>query len=99
MIVHPADRDIVKWAMDRSAPYYYTREQELPQPCLKVHCGHVTAYFFQGALVRVWAHADEPALEDMFVELGQLLALCEGNDPAPDEMQDFPHDSHRLRDN
>jgi hypothetical protein len=80
MIVHPADREIVNWALDRAAPWYYTHEHELPQPCLKVHCGHVTAYFCRGALVRVWAHADEPLLDDMFAQLSELLTLCSQDD-------------------
>ena len=76
MIVEPADRDIVKWAVDHAVPCYYTREQGLPTPCLKIHCGHVTAFFCRGRLTRLWAHADHAFLDDMFAELTQLFALC-----------------------
>jgi hypothetical protein len=76
MLVHPADRVIVKWAMDHSAPHYYTSEADLPSPCLKVQCGYVTAYFHEGELVRLWAHADGECLDDMFVQMTQLFGLC-----------------------
>jgi hypothetical protein len=76
MIVEPGDMEIVKWAVDRAKPCYYTREQGLPQPCLKVHCGNVTAYFCQGELTRLWAHADGGLLEDMFGELLQILRFA-----------------------
>ena len=76
MVVDPVDREIVAWAADRSAPCYYTHEDELPLPCLKVHCGHVTAYFCQGRLTRLWAQADHSFLDDLFAELTDLFALC-----------------------
>ncbi len=73
MIVHPADRNIVKWAIDHSSPCYYTREPDLPNPCLKVQCGHVTAYFCRGRLARLWAHADGDQFDDMFADMTQIL--------------------------
>ncbi len=76
MLVETADQDIVAWAAKRSAPCYYTHEEHLPQPCLKVHCGHVTAYFCGGRLARLWAHADHTYLDDLFAELTDLFALC-----------------------
>jgi hypothetical protein len=76
MIVHPADREIVSWASERRSPHYYTSEAGLPDPCLKVHCGHITAYFSEGRLERVWAQADGPRLDDMFAELTELFRLC-----------------------
>ena len=52
MIVASEDRAIVEWALNRAAPFYYAREPDLPDPCLKVHRGHVTAYFSGGQLAR-----------------------------------------------
>lgn len=76
VIVDPADRPIVKWALDRAAAFYYARERDLPQPCLKVQCGCVTAYFWRGRLTRLQAHADSGLFDEMFCELAQLFELC-----------------------
>ncbi len=76
MIVEQADREIVKWAVDRLLPWYYTRERGLPEPCLKIHFGHITAYFCRGQLARLWTHADRGGLDDMFGELMVLFDLC-----------------------
>lgn len=70
-----SDRAIVEWATVRAFPWYYTEEKGLPGPCLKVHCGHVTAYFHRGKLRRLWAHADRPDLDDMFLELTHLMSF------------------------
>ena len=76
VIVNHADREIIKWAVDRMLPWYYTRERGLPDPCLKVHFGHITAYFYRGQLVRLWTQADQGSLDDMFCELMVLFDLC-----------------------
>ncbi len=76
MIIESADRDIVKWAVDHAVPWYYTRESDLPQPCLKLQCGHVTAYFHRGALTRLWMQADRDFFDDMFMELTRLFNMC-----------------------
>ncbi len=76
MIVEPADREIVKWAVDRLIPWYYTSERGLPPPCLTLHLGHVTAYFRRGRLVRVRTHSDEDGFDDMFSEFLVLFDLC-----------------------
>jgi hypothetical protein len=76
MIVEPGDREIVRWAAERSLPCYYASERGLPDPCLKVHCGHVTAYFCRGRLSRLWAHADGACLDEMFAGLTDVFALC-----------------------
>ena len=83
MVVEPADQDIVAWANGRSSPWYYIAERGLPQPCLKVQCGHVTAFFHRGRLTRLWAHADGPLLDDMFAELTQVFGLCANGRSAP----------------
>ncbi|NIM08460.1 MAG: hypothetical protein GTO53_04730 [Planctomycetales bacterium] len=76
MIVKPEDRAIVEWALNRSVPFYYAREHDMPGPCLKVHRGHVTAYFLHGRLTRLWAQADHDHLDHMFAELTDLFSLC-----------------------
>ena len=76
MIVEPGDSVIVKWAIDHLLPWYYTHEKGLPDPCLKIHFGDVTAYFCKGRLTRVWAYANAARLDDMFGELLQLFKLC-----------------------
>ncbi len=75
MTENPADSRVIEWARQRAAPHYYTDEANLPTPCLKVQCGHVTAYFCQGRLTRLWAHADSDLLDEMFAELTQLFSL------------------------
>ena len=76
MIVEPADRDIVKWAVDHSVPCYYASESGLPAPCLKLQCGHVTAFFCRGQLTRLWAQADYEFVDQMFAELTEMFRLC-----------------------
>ncbi len=76
MIVEPADREIVKWAVDRLVPWYYTRERGLDRPCLSVHFGHVTAYFCRGRLKRIRTHSDADGFDDMFSEFLVLFELC-----------------------
>jgi hypothetical protein len=84
MLVHPADRKFVKWAIDRSVPCYYCHEPGLPDPCLKVHLGHVTVHVQRGRLLRLAAHADRGDLDAMFAELVDLFALCgRGDDISP----------------
>ncbi len=76
MIVEPSDRELVKWAVDHSVPWYYAHEHGLPDPCLRIQYGHLTAYFCRGRLTRLWAHADEAFLDDMFQQLLELFDLC-----------------------
>jgi hypothetical protein len=85
MIVDPADRAIVKWALDHAAPFYYANERDLPQPCLKVQCGCVTAFFSQGKLTRVQARADSALFGEMFCEFAQLFELCGRPDSLMEE--------------
>ena len=76
MIVDLADRDLIKWAVEHSASFYYTQEHGLPSPCLKIHFGHVTAYFCRGQLARLWAHSDRAYLDEMFQQLMKVFELC-----------------------
>lgn len=76
MNVDLADGNLVKWAVDHGLPFYYTQECGLPNPCLKIHLGHVTAYFCRGQLTRLWAHADRACLDDMFEQMMKIFELC-----------------------
>ncbi len=76
MTEETADRDLVKWAAEHALPFYYTTEDGLPSPCLKIHFGYVTAYFCRGQLTRLWAHADRAFLDDMFEQLMRIFELC-----------------------
>ncbi len=76
MIVEPADREIIKWAVDRLVPWYYTREKGLERPCLCVHFGRVTAYFCRGRLMRIRTYSDSDGFDDMFSEFLVLFELC-----------------------
>ena len=76
MRVEPTDRHIASWARGMSAPCYYVSEPNMTAPCLKVQCGHLTAYFRRGRLIRLWAYADCSELEDMFKQLTQLFRHC-----------------------
>jgi hypothetical protein len=75
MLIDPADQSIVQWAMKHAVPFHYATECDLPGPCLKMYCGHVTAYFSRGRLLRLWAHADAPLFQEMFQEIFELLQL------------------------
>ena len=76
MIVENLDRKLVQWAVAQGTPFYYTEETGLPSPCLKIHFGHITAYFHHGQLVRLWAHADRANLDEMFEQLMRAFELC-----------------------
>ena len=72
----PGDHEIIRWARQHGLRYYYVTESSLPGRCLKVHLGHVSAYFYCGKLVRVWVHADGEYLDELFHQLMQLFELC-----------------------
>ncbi|MCK4660904.1 MAG: hypothetical protein KAV82_15395 [Phycisphaerae bacterium] len=70
------DTEVIRWALQNGLRYYYAVEPSLPDPCLKVHLGHTTAYFSAGKLVRLWVHADGQFLDDVFSQLTQLFEMC-----------------------
>jgi hypothetical protein len=72
----PHDADVIRWAEQNALPFYYASEPALPPRCLKVHLGHITAYFGQGKLVRLWVHADGEYLDEVFCQLTRLFELC-----------------------
>lgn len=75
-VCEPDDREVIHWARQNGLQYYYATEPSLPGRCLKVHLGHVTAYFHSGKLVRMWIQADGEYLDDVFHQLTQLFELC-----------------------
>lgn len=72
----PEDNEIIHWASANGLRYYYAAEPSLPDRCLKVHLGHITAYFQSGKLVRMWVQADGEYLDDVFYQLTQLFEIC-----------------------
>lgn len=72
----PDDTEVIRWADQHGLRYYYASEPSPPGRCLRVHLGHVTAYFRSGKLVRVWVHADGEYLDEVFYQLTRLFELC-----------------------
>jgi hypothetical protein len=73
------DEEVVEWARQRAYTHYYCRERGLPDPCLKVHLGQVSAYFHEGQLVRLALQVDGELLDDACAHLRELLAMCEAD--------------------
>lgn len=76
MIIHHADRAVVKWAVDQGLPYEYRREYGLPEPCLCVQMGLSCAFFKAGRLVQWRANAEARCMDQLMFELSSLYALC-----------------------
>lgn len=76
MIIHHADRAVVKWAIDRGYPYEYIREYGLPEPSLRIQLGLSTAYFQAGRLLRRRADADAEYMDQLMYELASLFSWC-----------------------
>lgn len=76
MIIHHADRPVVKWAVDSGYPYEYVREYGLPQPVLRVRLGLSTAFFEAGTLVHWRVDADARYMDQLMFELTSLFSWC-----------------------
>jgi hypothetical protein len=76
MIIHHADRLLVKWAIDSGYPYEYIREYGLPEPVLRVRLGLSTAFFEAGTLVHWRADVDATHMDQLMYELTSLFGLC-----------------------
>jgi hypothetical protein len=76
MIIHPADRFVVKWAVDHGFSYEYLREYGLPEPCLRVQLGVSSAFFKAGELVHWRADVQGCYLDQLMFELTSLFGLC-----------------------
>lgn len=73
------DEVVVEWARQRTYTHYYCRERGLPDPCLKVQLGQVSAYFHEGQLVRLAMQVDGELMDDACARLRELLAMCEAD--------------------
>lgn len=76
MIIHPADRDVVKWAVDQGFVYEYTREYGLPEPSLRIRLGLSSAFFLAGQLIHWRADVDAGYLDQLMAELTWLFGWC-----------------------
>ncbi len=76
MIVHPADRSVVKWAVDHARPYEYVREYGLPDHSLRVELGVSRAYFKCGQLIHWRASVNGEHFDQLMFELASLVRLC-----------------------
>jgi hypothetical protein len=85
MIIHPTDRHIVKWAVDRGFPHEYRREYNLPDRCLAVHLGLSTAYFHEGKLAHFRADTQACYMDQLMYELTLLFGFCAQNRAYPDQ--------------
>ncbi len=85
MIVHPADRPIVQWAVEQGYECEYLREYGLPEPSLRVQLGVSSAFFEAGRLVHWRADADGRYLDQLMSELASLFGLCARTDAYPQQ--------------
>lgn len=76
MVIHPADRHVVKWAIDHARPYEYVREYGLPDNSLRVELGVSRAYFKSGQLVHWRASVNGEHFDQLMFELATLVRLC-----------------------
>ena len=99
MIIHQADRQIVKWAIDSGYIYEYTREYGLPEYSLRVRLGLSSTYFKAGRLIHWRADVDAHYLDQLMCELMLLFGLCAQADIYPSQHIFFslPELSHLNR--
>lgn len=76
MIVPPADRRIVNWAVQEGLAHAYVREYGLPEPALRVQLGMTTAFFHCGTLIHWRADAAAKYLDQLMFELTRLFVFC-----------------------
>jgi len=76
MHVDPADKRIVRWAVDRGLIFTYERNNGLSGTHLKLHLGLLTAFFRGGKLTHLTAAADGRHIDQLMCELTELFGLC-----------------------
>jgi hypothetical protein len=76
MIVHPADKSAVQWAVEHGYLFGYVREHGLPDPSLQISMGLSIAFFNAGRLVHWRARADGKQIDELMKELASLLGFC-----------------------
>lgn len=86
MIIHHADRAIVKWAIDHGFPHHYVREYGLPEPALRVCLGMSNAFFYAGKLLHWRADAPGRGMDQLMCELTSLFGVCTQANAYPSQM-------------
>jgi len=76
MHIDPADKRIVRWAVDRGLIFTYERNNGLSGTHLKLHIGLLTAFFRRGKLTHLSAAADGRHIDQLMRELTELFGLC-----------------------
>ena len=76
MVVHPADRSIVTWAVEQGYPHEYVREYGLPDPSLRIRLGMSSAFFSAGRLIHWRADVNGQYLDQLMYELSCLFGFC-----------------------
>ncbi len=76
MHIDPADKRIVRWAVDRGLIFAYERNNGLSGTHLKLHLGLLTAFFRRGKLTHLTAAADGRHIDQLMCELTELFGLC-----------------------
>ncbi len=76
MHVDPADKAIIKWAVERGRVFSYDRNHGLVGTHLRLHLGLLTAFFKQGKLVHLSAASDGRHLDQLMQEFAELFGLC-----------------------
>ena len=76
MHIHPADRHVVKWAIERGLIFSYERNNGLSGTHLKLHMGLVTAFFRHGKLMHLNAATDGRHVDELMRDFTELFSLC-----------------------
>jgi len=76
MHIHPADRHVVTWAIERGLIFGYERNNGLKGTHLKLHMGFVTAFFRHGKLIHLSAATDGLHIDELMREFSELFSLC-----------------------
>jgi hypothetical protein len=76
MHIDPADKHVVKWAIDRGLVFCYERNSGLGGMHLRLHVGLLTAHFKRGKLVHLSAAASGHRMDELMRELTELFGLC-----------------------
>jgi hypothetical protein len=83
MVIHPADRMLVNWAIESGHPFEYVREEGLPEPALRIQLGVSTAFFHNGKLVRWRADTRAEHMDQLMFELTSFFGFCSKTDVYP----------------
>ncbi len=76
MHIHPGDKAIIQWALDRGLVFRHARDQGLGGDHLRVYIGLVTACFRRGKLLHLSAAADGHRIDALMRDFTALFGLC-----------------------